>query len=71
MSAHRCPNCGHALAPALISKWHGEATGKLRATHAGWPKGKPRGAMRAGQARCPCGSHTLKRALARGHKCTA
>lgn len=71
MSAPKCPNCGHAIAPALISQWHGEATGKLRATHAGWPKGVPRGAMRPEQSRCACGAMTAKRALARGHKCDA
>jgi ribosomal protein S27E len=54
----KCPYCGRTLTAAQV----GALFSSARKTHAG---GRPRSKAK----RCPCGQMTLKRALARGHKC--
>lgn len=60
----RCPAC-HADIPdsALVS----EAGRLMRAARK--PDSNKGGAPRSRKRRCPCGDMTLRRAIARGHKC--
>ena len=65
-----CPHCTTPLTEAEVLALYGAAMSARRTRRKGWPAGSARGPRDATAPRCPCGAMTLKRADARGHKCT-